>query len=334
MPTDSDFDVVTRSRVPVIGRWAPSPTGDIHLGSAVTALLAWLSVRHQSGRLIWRVEDLDGPRSLAGMNTRHMDDLRWLGLDWDEGPDIGGPSPPYRQSSSHDVYTEALKRLEEHGRLFPCNRSRKQIQQLAPGSSRAYPVELRPIELPQGWLDRLLANESNGQAVRLRVDDGLIEFIDRVHGKRSENVSQSVGDFVLRRRDGIWAYQLAVVVDDGRQGVTEVVRGADLLDSTARQIVLQRALDLPTPSYAHGPVLVDENGVKLSKSHGALSLRSLRERSIPARRIVSALARAIGILERPGGADPKDLIDDFDWSNVRSGPVPITAEWLEAESLQ
>lgn len=325
---------MTRSSATVIGRWAPSPTGDIHLGSAATALLTWLSVRRQTGRLVWRVEDLDGPRCVAGMNTRHMEDLRWLGLDWDEGPDIGGPSPPYRQSWSHGFYTEALKQLDEQGRIFPCNRSRKEIQQLASGSSRAYPAELRPNELPPGWLDLLLANESNGAAVRLRVDDGSIEFVDRVHGARCEEVSRSVGDFVLRRRDGIWAYQLAVVVDDARQGVTEVVRGADLLDSTARQIVLQRALDLATPSYAHGPVLVDENGVKLSKSHGALSVRSLRERAIPAPRIVAALARAIGILERPGDADAAELIDHFDWRDVRPGPVPITSEWLVAESLQ
>lgn len=326
------------SRSETVGRWAPSPTGELHLGSAATALLAWLSVRSQRGRLVWRVEDLDGPRSVAGMNTRHMEDLGWLGLDWDEGPDIGGRHPPYRQSESHRFYIEALRRLDRAGRLFPCDRSRKELGDIASApheTARRYPRSLRPSgPLQPGWLDRVLASERNPSAVRLRVDDPPIRFVDRVHGEQNEDVGRAVGDFVLRRRDGIWAYQLAVVVDDGRHGVTEVVRGADLLDSTGRQIVLQQALGLPTPSYAHGPVLVDSNGRKLSKRHGSLTIRSLRERSVPPQRILAALARALGILDHGNDATPQDLLDTFRWDRVRTTSVVVTDDWLRRESLR
>ena len=319
-----------------IGRWAPSPTGDIHLGNATTALLTWLSVRKQGGRLVWRVEDLDGPRSLIGMNTRHMEDLAWLGLDWDEGPDSGGPNRPYRQSESHDFYVDALRRLDSAGRLFPCDRSRRELRDIASAPhapSRPYPRSLRPTSVDPGWLEEVLSSHGSTAAVRLRVDDPPVTFVDRVHGERTEDVGRTVGDFVLRRRDGIWAYQLAVVVDDGRHGVTEVVRGADLLDSTARQIVLQRALGLPSPQYAHGPILVDTTGAKLSKRHGSLTLRSLRDLAVPPGRIVGALARAAGILERPGDAAPSDLLERFRWQRVRKSPIEVSSSWLDVEGL-
>ena len=319
----------------MVGRWAPSPTGDLHLGSAATALLAWLSVRSQGGRLIWRIEDVDGPRSLAGMNARQMEDLDWLGLDWDEGPQQGGPNEPYRQSECDTFYIEALRRLDQAGRIFPCNRSRKELQN-AVGTSEAgsYPRALRPSAVEPGWLDEVLDRAGTSPAVRFRVDDPPVAFRDRVHGEQVEDVGCTVGDFVLRRRDGIWAYQLAVVVDDGRQGVTEVVRGADLLSSTARQILLQRALDLPTPEYAHGPVLVDSDATKLSKRHGSLSIRSLRERSVPPARIVAALARAMGIYDGSEDVRPVDLLESFDLDHLRKGCIVVSDDWLAAEALR
>ena len=271
------------------------------------------------------------------MNERHMEDLSWLGLDWDEGPDVGGPHPPYRQSESHSFYVEALHHLDRVGRLFPCDRSRSELQDIASApheSSRPYPRSLRPERVEAGWLPSLLSSTTNTSAVRLKVDDGPITFSDCVHGDRTEDVGRTVGDFVLRRRDGIWAYQLAVVVDDGRQRITEVVRGADLLDSTARQIVLQRALGLPTPQYAHGPILIDASGTKLSKRHGSLSIRSLRGRSVSPRRVVGALARAVGIYDHPGEVTPQELIGSLRWQRVRKGPFPVSDQWLDEEGLR
>lgn len=255
------------------GRYAPSPTGLIHVGNARTALAAWLSVRSQSGTFIWRLEDLDGPRVIPGMAEAAMEDLAWLGLDWDEGP--------YVQSERSVFYEVALARLAAAGRLFPCRRSRKDLQSIAsaphgPEGSSPYPAVFRPQSRPEhlepGWFEQL-----SDAAIRFKVHDRLVEWIDRVYGRQTERVDQTVGDFVLKRRDGLYAYQLAVVVDDLLMGITEVVRGADLLDSTARQIQLIEALGGTRLVYAHVPLVVNAQGEKLSKRDAGLTLRSLRE---------------------------------------------------------
>ena len=313
----------------VVGRFAPSPTGDLHMGSALAALAAWASVRARGhppgGRFVWRVEDLDGPRAVPGAAERQMEDARWLGLDWDEGPDVGGPHGPYRQSERGALYEAALARLARAGRLFPCRLSRSDLRDLAtaphdgPGLP-PYPAALRPAPLADGWFDDAQARAD--AALRFRVDGGPVAFEDRVGGRVKEDVGATTGDFVLRRRDGVTAYQLAVVVDDLAMGVTEVVRGRDLLGSTARQIFLTRALGGAVPAYAHVPLLVGADGEKLSKRDGSLTIRSLREAGAAPEAVVGWLAAALG---QPGAGrrTPPEVAASFDWSHVRPDPVAV-----------
>ncbi|HEY4554924.1 MAG TPA: tRNA glutamyl-Q(34) synthetase GluQRS [Lysobacter sp.] len=227
------------------GRFAPSPTGDLHLGSLAAALGSWLFARRAGGRWLVRIEDLDPPREMPGAAQRQLDALAAFGLTPDE--------PVIRQSARDDAYRRALASLLDSGRAFECHCSRTDLAQ-AGGIHRACVASRRRAD----------------PAVRLRVADGtVVEFEDRLQGTVGQDVAAEVGDFVLRRADGYWAYQLAVVVDDGAQRITEIVRGADLLDSTPRQILLQRALGLPTPVYAHLPLVLGPDGRKLSKSEGA-----------------------------------------------------------------
>jgi glutamyl-tRNA synthetase len=336
---------------PVRGRYAPSPTGLIHLGNARTALAAWLSVRSQGGAFVWRVEDLDGPRTVPGLAETQLEDLAWLGLDWDEGPDAGGPHAPYLQSERTAIYEAALARLAEAGRLFPCRRSRKDLQELASaphgGEGPPYPSEFRPADLSPDWYSEYVADAqsgsrgaasmgsasmgSNSTALRFLVDSAEVHFDDRVYGPLAERVDQTVGDFVLKRRDSLFAYQLAVVVDDLAMGITEVVRGADLLSSTARQIQLIAALGGMVPAYAHVPLVVGPEGEKLSKRDGALSLRSMREEGIAAETICGLLGASLGLLPAGEECVPRDLLPSFAWELVPReewrlpSPLPRTA---------
>ncbi|HYE58256.1 MAG TPA: tRNA glutamyl-Q(34) synthetase GluQRS [Rhodothermales bacterium] len=337
---------------PVRGRYAPSPTGLLHLGNARTALAAWLSVRAQRGTFVWRLEDLDGPRTVPGMAEAALRDLAWLGLDWDEGPgwaeggtgrDEGagcnagdvpqpfplstfpssvpesGPHAPYHQSARGAIYEAALRQLAETGRLFPCRRSRRDLAGLASAPHGAeglppYPREWRPQALAADWFE----TEADC-ALRFRVSDGLVCFDDRVQGRVCEDVAAAVGDFVLRRRDGLYAYQLAVVVDDLAMGITEVVRGADLLDSTARQIQLIEALGGNPPAYAHVGLVVNEAGEKLSKRDAALSLAALREAGVAPEAVVGWLGWSLGLWEVPCPA--RALVERFAWKHVSPGTV-------------
>lgn len=302
------------------GRYAPSPTGMIHAGNARTALAAWLSVRSRGGTFIWRVEDLDGPRVVPGLAEAQMEDLAWLGLDWDEGPDVGGPHAPYLQSQRSDLYEAALRRLAEAGRLFPCRLSRKDLQAVASaphgGEEAPYPLSLRPRELASDWFKRLCGMERPDAAIRFLVEDRPISFIDRVFGPQTERVDLAVGDFVLKRRDGLYAYQLAVVVDDLAMGIDDVVRGSDLLASTARQIQLIEALGGTPPAYAHVPLMLSPTGEKLSKRDQALTLRSLREEGARPEAIAGILAYSLGLLDRPEPCRPADLIPLFAWEKI------------------
>lgn len=313
---------------PPVGRFAPSPTGDLHVGSALAALGAWASVRSRGGRFIYRVEDLDGPRAVPGSPERQMDDARWLGLDWDEGPDVGGPAGPYRQSERSDVYEAALARLAAAGHLFPCRLSRRDLRELASAPHGApglppYPPRLRPADLAPDWFTRLPADADC--ALRFRVGPETVAVEDRVAGRVEEIVRASVGDFVLKRRDGVYAYQLAVVVDDLAMGVTEVVRGMDLFDSTARQVLLTRALGGPEFAYAHLPLLVNAAGDKLSKRNEALTVRSLREAGVAPEALAGWLAAALG--QGPARArTPAEVAETFDISRVPTAPVPVPAD--------
>ncbi|HYH46528.1 MAG TPA: tRNA glutamyl-Q(34) synthetase GluQRS [Thermoanaerobaculia bacterium] len=311
------------------GRFAPSPTGPMHVGGARTALAAWLSVRSRNGVLVWRVEDLDPPRVVPGMAEAHRRDLAWLGLDWDEGPDLsegGGPHAPYLQSQRGPLYEAALARLAAAGRLFPCRVSRKDLQTLATAPHGAlhdmgeipYPATLRPpaSDIEPGWLENLLHAGTTEAAVRFQVEEKTVVFQDRIQGEIAERVDRSVGDFVLRRRDGLWAYQLAVVVDDLAMGIDDVVRGADLLASTARQIQLIEALGGTVPAYAHVPLLVNARGEKLSKRDAGLAVATLRDAGIAPERVVGYLAFSLGLLAEPAACRPQDLLPLFTWTRI------------------
>ncbi len=312
-----------------VGRFAPSPTGDLHVGSALAALAAWASARSAGGRFVYRVEDLDGPRAVPGSSERQIEDARWLGLDWDEGPDVGGPHGPYRQSERDALYEAALQRLAKAGHLFPCRVSRKDLLELASAPHGAdglppYPVALRPRDLAPDWFDR----GPRDAALRFAVEAGAVAFEDRVVGRVVEDVRQSVGDVVLKRRDGVYAYQLAVVVDDLAMGVTEVVRGMDLLDSTARQIRLIEALGGTVPTYAHVPLLVNARGEKLSKRDGALTVRSLREAGVSSEALVGWLAAALG--QGEGARTATEVARAFDMGRVRPEPVRVPDDLADA----
>lgn len=312
---------------PPRGRYAPSPTGPIHVGNARTALAAWLSVRSRGGAFVWRLEDLDTPRAVPGMAEAQRADLAWLGLDWDEGPDVEGPYAPYAQSQRTAFYEEALDRLAAAGRLFPCRRSRKDLQALAsaPHGAQAgapYPAAFRPRSLDPGWYGTL-RTERPEAALRFRVDERPVAWTDRVYGPRVERVDETVGDFVLKRRDGLYAYQLAVVVDDLAMAVDDVVRGADLLESTARQIQLLAALGGAPPAYAHVPLVVSPAGGKLSKRDRGLALGALRAAGIGPQALTGWLAWSLGLLERPEPCRPAELVPRFAWERIRREEVRL-----------
>ena len=303
----------------------------IHVGNARTALAAWLSVRSRGGAFVWRIEDIDLPRVVPGMAAAQIEDLAWLGLDWDEGPDLGGPFAPYEQSRRSAFYEAALHRLAAAGRLFPCRLSRKDLQAVASaphgGEEAPYPPSLRPRDLDPDWFERLCAAERPSAAVRFLVDSRPVSFVDRVQGPIAERVDLTVGDFVLKRRDGLWAYQLAVVVDDLAMEIDDVVRGSDLLASTARQIQLIEALGGTPPAYAHVPLLVNAPGEKLSKRDQGLTLRSLRDAGVAPEAVAGYLAHSLGLLDRPEPCRPADLLPVFAWEKVGR------ADWRLPEDL-
>jgi len=293
------------------GRFAPSPTGDLHLGSAASALVAWLFARSRGGAVVLRVEDIDTPRIRPGVEARQIEDLRWLGLDWDEGPDVGGPHGPYRQSARGDLYEVAIADLERKGLVYPCDCSRAEIARVA---SAPHPGDEGPR---YGGLcrDRGDRDFKRPPALRLRLPTRTVEIDDRLQGKLSENVFDAVGDFVLRRGDGIYAYQLAVVVDDLAMGMTEVVRGADLLSSAARQALLAELVGGRPPAFAHHPMIVAPDGSRLAKRESSASVRALREAGVAPERVVGSLSRALGLVRDAAGAleiRPRDLARGFD----------------------
>ncbi|MXX96241.1 MAG: tRNA glutamyl-Q(34) synthetase GluQRS [Rhodothermaceae bacterium] len=309
------------------GRFAPSPTGHLHVGSACTALVAWCAARHAGGLFTLRVEDLDVPRTVPGMKEIQINDLKWLGLDWDAGPDIRGPHEPYQQSLRQKYYQSALDRLYHQQMLFPCKLSRKDVQNLASaphGHTAMYPRSLRPTDVRPGWYE-----EGGKEAtIRLKVPDQRIKFFDQVCGLQEENVATTVGDYVLRRRDGVFSYQLAVVVDDLHMEITEVVRGQDLLGSTARQLLLVDALGGVRPSYAHSPLVLNAKGEKLSKRDESLSLAALRESGVPSRHLVGYLAWALGLLPEVRALSPIELLQYFDWSCMKGRSPCVLPENL------
>jgi len=310
------------------GRFAPSPTGEVHLGNASSALIAWLSVRSRGGSIVLRMEDLDRRRSRDSLAAGVLADLRWLGLDWDEGPDRGGPHAPYEQRKRSDRYREAFGALREAGRLYPCFCSRKEIAAAASapqesGEERIYAGTCRVLD-PERARERVRAGERH--AFRFRVDDGPRPVFDDLRHRRWSGGSWPCGDFVVHRSDGAFAYQLAVVVDDAEIGIDEVVRGDDLLPSTLRQLVLYDAFGWTAPRFGHVPLLVDPLGVRLSKRQQGITLRELRESGFDAPSIVGRLAWLLGLRPRFEPVRAHELVDEFSWESLRGAERRIVVD--------
>lgn len=301
---------------PVIGRFAPTPSGRLHLGNILCAMLAYLSARSAGGRFLVRIEDLDVPRCPRRLARQAIDDLTWLGFTWDDAP--------LYQSERSALYAAALEALTRRGLTYPCFCTRAQLNACAApnlgDTQRVYPgicAHLTPEEAAR------LA-QTRAPAIRLRVPAEDVSFTDGLWGRQTENLARECGDFVLRRSDGLYGYQLAVVVDDALSGVTEVVRGRDILSATPRQIYLQRLLGYPEPTYWHIPLLTDAQGRRLAKRDRDLDLSALSKRLRP-EDILGALAFSAELQSEPRPATLEALLPDFSWARVRRDDVRLPA---------
>jgi len=281
-------------------RFAPSPTGKMHPGHARTALVTWLQARKQGGQIVMRIEDIDRPRVVPGSADAICWDHEWLGLDWDEGPVF--------QSSRDEAYERALSQLQAAGMVYPCTCSRKEIAAIASAphgdEGPRYP----------GTCRNGATKPDKPAALRFVFEDPSPGFEDVLCGAYPEG--RAGGDFVLRRADGIWAYQLAVVVDDADAGISEVIRGADLLSSTPRQIALYRALGYPIPRFAHVALVVDGDGTRLATRHQAVSIESLREAGRSPEQVIGELARSLGLTATSAPIRAEELIPAFQLTEI------------------
>ena len=300
-----------------VGRFAPTPSGRMHLGNVFSALLAWLSVRSRGGEMVLRMEDLDTQRTSGEFARVLREDLLWLGLTWDR------ETPP--QSERSAVYDGYFERLREAGLLYPCYCTRSQLHSVnAPHLSDGtyvYPGTCRELTPEQR------AAFDRSPAWRVCVPDREWRVLDRVQGDSRWNLARDCGDMVVRRADGIYVYQLAVTVDDGEAGVTEVVRGMDLLSSAPRQMYLQELFGFPHPDYAHVPMLLAPDGRRLSKRDRDLDLGRLRL-SLSPERLIGFLACAAGLIDRDIPVSPEELAADFSWERVRGESICLDASRL------
>ena len=304
-----------------VGRLAPSPTGLIHLGIARTSLAAWLDARAHHGRLVLRIEDIDRRRCRDEAEPEIRRDLEWLGLDWDEGPARGGPAGPYRQQDRFAIYHEALDRLQAEGRTFRCTCSRKEIARAA--SAPHGPSDEGP-RYPGTCRDQFRPREGRQPSVRLRTEPGeVVTHEDRRVGVLDQDVHGRVGDFVLARSDGMWAYQMAVTVDDLEQGITCIVRGDDLATSTPRQLLLRRLLrpDAPSMATLHLPMMCDEHGERLAKRSGSTTVAAYRESGHRPEDVIGQLAEGLGLGDGTA-VRPAELIDAWRARYLPTDGVP------------
>ena len=291
----------------VCGRFAPSPSGRMHLGNLWSSLLAWLAARSQGGRMVLRLEDLDTERCTRAWCDQVMRDLEWLGLDWD--------NEPVYQSQRTEVYRAAFAQLEERGLIYPCYCTR--AERLAASA----PHRSDGVVIYNGRCRRLSPQEreelarTRRPAWRVEVPEETVSFTDHIQGPFSQNLARECGDFILRRSDGVYAYQLAVVVDDAAMGVTQVVRGSDLLDSTPRQLWLQAQLSLPHPEYGHVPLLLSPDGRRLAKRDRDQELGEL-QRQYSAPELVGRLAHLAKLIPEPAPVTPAELLPLFSWSEI------------------
>lgn len=314
--TSIEQTIASGAEMPYRGRLAPSPTGSLHLGVARTSLVAWLRARKHNGVLVMRIEDIDMPRVVSDSAQAIMSDLRWLGLDWDEGPDVGGPHAPYEQAQRRQLYEDALETLQQRGYLYPCTCSRKDIASIASAPhgdlGQLYPGTCRTGSI----------RSDRPPALRFKHRDDLPRFEDLLHGPYPDPI---VDDFVLKRGDGMFAYQLAVVVDDIAMQISEVVRGDDLLSSTPRQLALYRALAAPAPRFVHVPLLLGPDGRRLSKRHHAPSIADYRASGVNAASIIGWLAANLGIIDNAEPVQPRELISIFELSRLRLTAAQVDA---------
>ena len=295
-----------------VGRFAPSPSGRMHLGNVLAALLAWLSVRSADGTMLLRIEDLDPARCREDYALQVKDDLRWLGLNWDE------EQTPQSQRTA--TYEEKFRLLEAQGLVYPCYCSRDALRAASAPHERdgesVYPGTCRNLT------DAERAKQTKKPSWRIRVPDEVFTVEDGVQGVYRANLARDCGDFVVRRADGVYAYQLAVVTDDLAGGVTQVVRGRDLLSSSPRQQYLLRLFGAETPKYFHVPLLVDESGRRLSKRDGDLDLGALRQVMTP-EKIIGMLAFALGLTENSAPISARELVAVFSWDKVQKQDIVI-----------
>jgi len=313
----------------VIGRLAPSPTGALHLGNARSFLLAWLSARQQYGKLLLRIEDIDSPRVKPWAREQTLADLRWLGLDWDWGPDVKGPHASYIQTERWQRYRSVLEQLASDGAIYPCSCSRREVTEAAsaPHESSASPLQLLEGNVYPGTCRSKQPNEEAGEfAWRWCFDSGESSWIDAVLGKQTANPESQLGDFVIGKSDGTPAYQLAVVVDDFDMGVTEIVRGSDLVPSTYRQLAILKHLGWPLPTYCHVPLMVGPDGRRLAKRHGDTRLSYFRELGFQPQVLVGYLAWTLGLQQRPEALEPDALIGTLDWQKISAAPTVFCLE--------
>ena len=303
-----------------VGRFAPSPSGRMHLGNMLTALVSWLSAKKDNGKWILRIEDLDRGRSKIDYARMIEEDLLWLGLDWDEGGiEDKGNHGPYSQSRRSEIYEEALAKIIDTGLTYPCFCSRADIAAAnAPHASQnqwIYPGTCLPAKLG-GSLRSENINKGRKPSIRLHLPDKDISFSDRVFGNHTINLSKDFGDIILRRSDGGWAYQMAVVVDDALMGITEVVRGADLLQSSAVQIHLHKLLGYEPPEFMHVPLLCNEEGIRLSKRDESLSMEELKKEFSPSH-LTGYLAYLCGIIPEPFPISTKGLLPLYSPTSIK-----------------
>ena len=299
----------------IIGRFAPSPSGRMHLGNLWSCLLAWLSARSAGGSMVLRLEDLDPDRCKQEYCDQVMRDLEWLGLDWD--------NVPVYQSRRAGAYREAFEQLREKGLIYPCYCTRaERLAASAPHRSDGAAVyDGRCLRLPPEV--KAEYERTRRPAWRAEVPSKTITFRDLCQGEYSEDLKTACGDFILRRSDGVYAYQLAVVVDDAMMGVTQVVRGSDLLDSTPRQLWLQEQWGFARPEYGHVPLLLSPDGRRLAKRDRDKELGEL-QRQFSAPQIVGKLAHAAGLIDREEGITPTELVGLFDWGKVPKEDLTIS----------
>ncbi len=303
---------------PCVGRFAPTPSGRMHLGNVFSALMAWASARSQNGSFILRIEDLDVRAHNPQYTSYLLDDLQWLGLTWDKGP--------FYQSKRTELYQEALLRLQQQELLYPCFCSRADLHaaQAPHVSDGAYIYAGTCRNLSRTEREELSKHKI--PATRLRVPNKTYTFKDRVYGLISQNLTESCGDFIVQRADGVFAYQLAVVIDDADMGVTEVVRGSDLLSSTPRQLYLQDMLSLSHPLYAHLPLLVAPDGRRLSKRNRDLDLGSLRNQGKTPEEILGFLAYCVGLAEKEEPLSAAQVANRFSWDALQTHQKNVVVE--------